>query len=89
MKKILCTLLILAGISNVSAATCVDLTSVLSKGAENSRVLALQNFLFEKGYLKAKPNGYFGVGTVAAVKAYPSSRAIGDISVYAPTMRSK
>jgi hypothetical protein len=88
MKKILCTLVILVGISNASAASCVDLKSVLSKGAENSRVLALQNFLFEKGYLKAKPNGYFGVGTVAAVKAYQKSLGFEQAGSVGPGTRA-
>ncbi len=88
MKKILCTLLMLAGISNVSAASCVDLKSVLSKGAENSRVLSLQNFLFDKGYLKVKPNGYFGGGTVAAVKAYQKSLGFEQAGSVGPGTRA-
>ena len=88
MKKILCTLVILTGISNVSAAACVDLKSVLSKGAENTKVLSLQNFLFEKGYLKAKPNGYFGVGTVVAVKAYQKSLGFEQAGSIGPGTRA-
>lgn len=78
----------LAGISNVSAASCVDLKSVLSKGAENSRVLSLQNFLFDKGYLKAKPNGYFGVGTFTAVKAYQKSLGLEQAGSVGPGTRA-
>jgi hypothetical protein len=88
MKKIIFSLSVLLGISYASAASCVDLTSVLSKGAENSRVLALQNFLFEKGYLKAKPNGYFGVGTMAAVKAYQKSIGLEQAGSVGPGTRA-
>lgn len=88
MKKTILLLSVLCGISYASAAPCVDLTSVLSKGAENSRVLSLQNFLFEKGYLKAKPNGYFGAGTVAAVKAYQKSLGFEQAGSVGPGTRA-
>lgn len=51
-------------------ALCVDLPNNLMRGDENSYVLKLQNFLVKKGLLNATPNGYYGVGTTAAVKAY-------------------
>lgn len=51
-------------------ASCVDLPNNLMRGDENSYVLKLQNFFVKKGLLNATPNGYYGVGTTAAVKAY-------------------
>jgi hypothetical protein len=63
MKKILLVLTVLLGVSYASAASCIDLKSGLSRGMETPNVLILQNFLYEKGFLKAKPNGYFGVLT--------------------------
>lgn len=88
MKKIICSLIVLLSVSYVSAAQCVDLQSMLSKGAENAKVLSLQNFLFEKGYLKAKPNGYFGGGTVAAVKAYQKSLGFEQAGSVGPGTRA-
>ncbi len=88
MKKIIVSLVVLLGITYASASTCVDLQSVLSKGAENSKVLALQNFLFEKGYLKAKPNGYFGGGTVSAVKSYQKSLGFEQAGSVGPGTRA-
>lgn len=74
MKKLLVSLgLLLLSLSSVSALSCVDLKSNLTKGKENAEVLVLQNFLVSKGFLTAKPNGYFGNGTVLAVKKYQKS----------------
>jgi peptidoglycan hydrolase-like protein with peptidoglycan-binding domain len=76
MKKYLLSSVVwyaLSSLTLASAFTCVDLPKNLSKGMESSSVLLLQNFLKEKGYLTAKPNGYFGVGTLGAVKKYQAS----------------
>ncbi len=76
MKKYLLSSVVwyaLSSLTSASAFTCVDLPKNLSKGMESSSVLSLQNFLKEKGYLTAKPNGYFGVGTLGAVKKYQAS----------------
>ena len=54
-------------IPSAYATTCTKLTKTLSKGSENSEVLKLQDFLFDKGYLTANPNGYFGEATRKAV----------------------
>lgn len=81
MKKIVVVVFCYFSIATVSALTCTDLPKNLSKGMENSEVLKLQNFLFDKGYLKAKPNGYYGVGTVAAVKAYQKSVFLSQVGV--------
>jgi peptidoglycan hydrolase-like protein with peptidoglycan-binding domain len=66
-------ILLLSSSAYLSALTCVDLPINLSKGAESPTVMSLQQFLFDKGYLQAKPNGYFGVGTEQAVKKYQKS----------------
>lgn len=88
MKKIILSLVILLGISYTSAAQCLDLKTGLSRGVESSKVLALQNFLYEKGYLKAKPNGYFGGGTVSAVKIYQKSFNVEQSGNVGPTTRA-
>jgi hypothetical protein len=51
-------------------------------------VTTLQKFLFEKGFLKANPNGYYGVGTFAAVKAYQKSAGITTNGVTGPATRA-
>jgi hypothetical protein len=61
---------------------------VLARRAENSNVLALQNFLYEKGFLKATPNGYFGVGTFNAVKAYQKSLGLEQAGSVGPATRA-
>ena len=88
MKKIIVSLVMLCGVSYASALGCVDLKSGLARGMETSNVLKLQTFLFEKGYLKAKPNGYFGGGTVAAVKAYQKSIGFEQAGSVGPGTRA-
>lgn len=77
-------------ISYASAATgsCVDLTSILTKGSESPKVLQLQNFLYAKGFLKAAPNGYFGAGTLAGVKAYQASIGLAQVGSVGPGTRA-
>lgn len=47
-----------------------QITRTLQKGAENSEVYMLQQFLVNAGFLYATPNGYFGNQTKEAVKAF-------------------
>ena len=76
MKRIVSFLFILSSIAFVKAGVCFDLPNDITAGVESSAVLSLQNLLQEKGFLKNTPNGYFGVGTVKAVKAYQRSLRI-------------
>lgn len=88
MKKIILAVVVLHSISVASALGCTNITSKLIRGSESSQVLALQNFLYEKGYLKAKPNGYFGGGTLAAVKAYQKSLGLEQAGNVGPATRA-
>lgn len=87
MKKILVFLAFFLCFQSVQAA-CVDLPSNLSKGKESSDVLLLQNFLKEKGYLKATPNGYYGLGTHNAVKLYQNSKSLARSGQVFPLTRA-
>lgn len=88
MKKIISILIIFAGISFASAGVCVDISQNLSKGSENSSVLALQNFLFQKGLLKATPNGYFGPATGTALKSYQKNVGLSQVGNTGPSTRT-
>lgn len=88
MKKLTIVLTCILSFSYASAASCVDLKSGLARGMENANVLAMQNFLFEKGYLQAKPNGYFGAGTFAGVKAYQKSLGFEQAGSVGPATRA-
>jgi peptidoglycan hydrolase-like protein with peptidoglycan-binding domain len=68
---------------------CTDIGVNLYKGLETSSVLKLQNFLYGKGHLKAKPNGYYGPGTMAAVKAYQKSVGITQTGSVATLTRAR
>ena len=87
MKKITLALVTLLTISSAFAMPCVDLKSSLTKGSESAAVLSIQNYLFEKGFLTVKPNGYFGGGTVAAVKAYQNSIGLSSVGSVGPATR--
>lgn len=75
-NAILISFLFSLSVFSASALTCTDLTINLSKENESASVLSLQNFLAEKGFLKAKPNGYFGPGTQKAVQSYQKSKKL-------------
>ncbi len=75
--------------SSASAMACTNLTKALSKGSENSEVLKLQQFLFDSGYLTANPNGYFGAGTMNAVKKFQVANGISQVGSTGPVTRSK
>lgn len=66
-------------ISYVSATVCTSLPKNLTRGQESSAVLSLQNFLFEKSFLKALPNGYFGLGTFTAVAMYQKNSGLPQV----------
>lgn len=88
MKKIVVFCLLIAGVTSASALSCLDLPKNLSRYQESSSILSLQNFLAEKGLLKNKPNGYFGVGTFAAVKAYQKSLGLSQGGNVGPATRA-
>lgn len=75
--------------SLASAMVCTNLTKALSKGSENNEVLKLQQFLFDGGYLTVKPNGYFGNGTVAAVKKFQASNKLSQVGSVGVVTRGK
>lgn len=88
MKKFLGVFIFLISFNFVSALTCVDLQTNLSKGNENNSVKLLQIFLNEKGFLKSTPNGYFGPATVTALKAFQKSQGISQVGTTGPSTRS-
>jgi len=52
------------------------LTRYLGYGDKGSDVLELQQVLAKLGYLSATPNGYYGLGTKAAVKKFQAAKGI-------------
>lgn len=82
-------MLVMLKIASSEASLCVALTKPLSKGVENSEVLSLQKFLFDKGYLTSKPNGYFGSGTVTAVKKFQVANSLSPVGSVGAVTRAK
>jgi len=74
------------------AAGCLSLQTDLGYGmsdaATNGQVSLLQQYLKAAGYLSAAPNGYFGQGTLAAVKTFQSSQSIPNNGRVGPLTRA-
>lgn len=75
-----------------NSAVCVSINKSLryraSDRASNTRdVLLLQNFLKEKGYLKAEPNGYFGEQTLGAVRTFQRDNNLVSAGFVGPLTR--
>ena len=60
----------------VSSNMCVNLTSDLARGSKGTEVTQLQDFLAGESLFSAKPTGFFGPVTEAALKKYQASRHI-------------
>lgn len=93
MKKYLLTLVatsfIISSVSFSNAQTCTTLTKPLSSGSKGSEVTALQQFLFDQGYLKTKPNGTFGTVTVDALKKFQQKNNLIVNGFVGPAARVK
>jgi hypothetical protein len=87
MKNFFLIAVLMSAISSTSAA-CLDFSTNLSRGARSPTVLALQQFLASKQFLTATPNGYFGLGTLAAVKEYQKSVGLSQVGNIGPATRA-
>lgn len=86
VNKISTTLLLIVATATASyAAFDVD----LKKGDESAAVTEMQNFLSSNKFLTAKPNGYFGNATFAAVKAFQKKYKISQTGTFGPITRAK
>lgn len=61
-----------------------DITSTLQSGSSGDLVVALQNRLKELGYLSGSVDGYFGPGTVSALKAFQARNGLTSDGVAGP-----
>ncbi len=88
MKKVILLFAFLLSLNQASALTCVDFSENIFRTDESSNVKVLQDFLYEKGYLKVVPNSYFGPGTFTAVKEYQTANGINPTGVVGPVTRA-
>jgi peptidoglycan hydrolase-like protein with peptidoglycan-binding domain len=63
-------------------------TSYLKPGMRGDEVLELQKVLAALGLLTATPNGYFGVGTTAAVQEFQKQHGLEQLGVVGPATRA-
>lgn len=87
MKKIFIISLAILSLQFAYAGNCLDLPKNLSRGEGSPSVLSLQNFLYEKGLLKATPNGYFGPSTFSSVKTYQKNIGLAQVGNLGPATR--
>jgi hypothetical protein len=74
--------------SNQNTSSKYLFTSALSPGMKGAAVLQLQNRLMLEGYFTGTPNGYYGEGTTAAVKAYQRDKGLTPLGSVGPGTRS-
>jgi peptidoglycan hydrolase-like protein with peptidoglycan-binding domain len=60
----------------------------LKPGSRSDEVMELQKVLVTLGLLTAKPNGYFGVGTTAAVKKFQELHGLDTLGSVGPATRA-
>lgn len=60
----------------------------LKPGSKGDEVLRLQHVLKGLGLLSATPNGYYGVGTTAAVKAFQAAHGLDQLGSVGPGTRA-
>lgn len=84
-KILLITTIIILSASNSLAAYDTN----LKKGDESAAVTEMQEFLSANKFLTAKPNGYFGNATFAAVKAFQKKYKISQTGTFGPVTRAK
>lgn len=76
-----------------SSSSCVELTSTALRYQAkdvntNGEVTTLQTFLNDNNYLPTAPTGFFGAGTLKAVKAFQSANGINPTGFVGPNTRS-
>lgn len=74
--------------STISSGGSFRFTKPLKFGSSGTEVLELQKRLKEEGFLTATPNGYFGYGTLAAVKAYQKAHGLNQLGTVGPGTRA-
>jgi len=79
--------------SSAPTVTCVSLIKSLTFGASDAgssgAVTAMQEFLFQTGYLAVSPNGHFGPATLRAVKNFQLEEGLSTSGFVGPLTRQK
>ena len=70
------------------ASSGYQFTLNLHSGSHSADVTELQKILVKKGFLTAKPNGYFGAGTLVALKKFQAAEGLEQLGVVGPATRA-
>lgn len=93
MKKmfhLLAAFALILGFSTQASANCIDLGRTLRYGSRDTgsgEVTALQFVLFNAGYLKVNPTGYFGPLTMKATKDFQAANNLDADGIVGPITR--
>ena len=74
--------------ATTSLVNYFSLSRYLGPGDKGDDVLNLQNALVKLGLLSATPNGYYGVGTTSAIKAFQKKYNINQTGNVGPSTKS-
>jgi hypothetical protein len=75
--------------NTVTSSSKYIFTKPLYKGVRSNEVLKLQERLADEGFLTATPNGYYGLATVSAVKAYQRAHNLSALGNVGPSTRDE
>lgn len=75
--------------NTVTSSSKYIFTKPLYKGVRSDEVLKLQERLTEEGFLTATPNGYYGLATFSAVKAYQHAHNLSELGNVGPSTREE
>lgn len=69
-------------------STSFNFTVAMRVGSRGTSVTELQKILINQGFLSAKPTGYFGKQTEAAVRAYQTKNGLSAVGIVGPATRA-
>ena len=81
-------LAVTAGTFVASSASAANFTRALIQGDSGTEVTALQQILYDRGFLHVTPTGYFGPLTTKAVAAFQTAHNIAPLGGVGPLTRA-
>jgi hypothetical protein len=75
--------------NTVTSTSKYIFTKPLYQGMRSNEILKLQERLVDEGYLTATPNGYYGLATISAVKAYQRAHNLTALGTVGPGTREE
>ena len=85
-KKWICALAagIMLAVAMMPTGLAAERSGLLQDGDTDGSVYALQNYLYQHGYLNVAPTGFYGPLTVKAVAKYQAKKGLNDDGIAGP-----